>query len=145
MADLAGKSDLRDIESRENVRLMVDTFYGQARHDALLGPIFDEAISNWEDHLPTMYQFWERLLFRTGDYQGNPFAKHMNLPVGKEHFTIWLKIFNRTVDENFYGPRANEAKRLAKNIAATFQLRLGINSDDVQYAVPNYSRQGGSR
>jgi Truncated hemoglobins len=60
-------------------------FYGNARQDELLGPIFDEAIDDWKHHLPTMYQFWERLLFGVEEYTGNPFEKHLNLPIQAIH------------------------------------------------------------
>ena len=119
-------SDKRDIRSGEGVQLLVYSFYSNARQDPLLGPVFERAISNWQEHLPTMYQFWERLLFGLSDYSGNPFQKHLNLSLGKEHFTIWVKIFIRTIDENFSGLKAEEAKRLAKNIAGSFQVRMGI-------------------
>ena len=138
MVTLLDKTELGDIKTQENIQFLVKTFYGHAREDELLGPIFDEAITDWDDHLPTMYSFWERLLFKTGDYQGNPFDKHVKLPVGKEHFAVWIKIFLKTVDDNFYGPKANEAKRLARSIAATFQLRMGIEGYDTEYAIPDY-------
>ena len=138
MVALENNPKLGDIKTQENIRLLVDSFYGNARQDELLGPIFDNVITNWDHHLPTMYQFWERLLFKSGDYQGNPFDKHVKLPVGKEHFAVWIKIFLRTVDDNFFGPKANEAKRLAKNIAATFQLRMGIDGYDKDFAIPDY-------
>ena len=60
-----------DIQSPTDIRLLVDSFYSKARQDELLAPIFDHAISDWEHHLPTMYQFWERLLLGSTDYNGN--------------------------------------------------------------------------
>ena len=129
-----------DIQSSKDIRLLVDSFYGNAKKDPLLGPTFEQAISDWEEHLPTMYQFWERLLFGLSDYSGNPFQKHLNLSLGKEHFTIWVKIFIRTIDENFSGLKAEEAKRLAKNIAGSFQLRMGITPENHDFEAIKYSR-----
>ena len=129
-----------DIQSSKDIRLLVDSFYGNAKKDPLLGPTFEQAISDWQDHLPTMYQFWERLLFGLSDYSGNPFQKHLNLSLGKEHFTIWVKIFIRTIDENFSGLKAEEAKRLAKNIAGSFQLRMGITPENHDFEAIKYSR-----
>ena len=131
---------LSDIDSLESIRFLVDSFYSNVREDELIGPIFEDEINDWDVHLPKMYQFWERLLFGTGEYQGNPFQKHVSLPVAKEHFTSWVNLFVRTVDERFAGPKAEEAKRLARSIAGTFQLRMGIIPDDPRYAVPDYSR-----
>jgi hemoglobin len=129
-----------DIQSSKDIRLLVDSFYGKARQDKLLAPIFDQAISNWEHHLPTMYQFWERLLLGSTDYNGNPFSKHLNLSLESEHFTRWLELFNRTLDENFCGPKTQEAKRLANNISGSFQLRMGITPANNDFEKINYSR-----
>lgn len=67
-----------------------------------------------------MYQFWERLLLGSTDYNGNPFSKHLNLSLDSEHFVKWLELFNQTLEENFNGPKTEEAKRLAGNIAGSF-------------------------
>jgi hemoglobin len=129
-----------DIDSDENIRLMVDSFYRNVRKNEVLGPIFEEVVSDWDKHLPTMYQFWGRLILGTSDYNGNPFEKHVDLPVGKEHFASWIKLFVQNIDEHFSGPKAEHTKRQARTIADTFQLRLGINLDGLEYAVHNYTR-----
>ncbi|MBT5026949.1 MAG: group III truncated hemoglobin [Nitrospinaceae bacterium] len=129
-----------DIQSGKGIQLMVDSFYGNARQDELLGPIFERAISDWQHHLPTMYQFWERLLFGHSDYAGNPFSKHLPLSLEAAHFTRWLQIFIQTIDENFIGLKADEVKRLAKNIAGSFQLRMGITPESQDFEVIKYSR-----
>jgi hemoglobin len=66
------------------------------------------------------------LLFGSGTYQGAPFPKHSVLPVGKAHFDRWLELFLATVDENFSGPKAEEAKGRALSIADTFARRMGV-------------------
>lgn len=119
---------------------MVDSFYANARQDPLLGPVFEKAISNWQDHLPTMYQFWERLLFGLNDYNGNPFQKHLNLSLESHHFTAWVKIFIKTIDDNFSGIKAEEAKSFARNIAGSFQLRMGITPETQDFEAIKYSR-----
>jgi hemoglobin len=129
-----------DIQSEPDIRLLVDSFYSKARHDELLAPIFDRAISDWSHHLPTMYQFWERLLLGATDYNGNPFSKHLNLSLEPEHFTRWLELFNQTLEENFCGAKTEETKRLARNIAGSFQLRMGITPTNNDFETLNYSR-----
>ena len=139
--DLTGSTNLDDIQSGEGIEVMVNSFYSNARQDELLGPIFDRAITDWQDHLPTMYQFWERLLFGFSDYNGNPFEKHLPLSLQAVHFTRWVNIFIQTIDENFSGPKAEEAKRLARNIAGSFQLRMGIKPEDLEFEAVRYSRR----
>ncbi len=129
-----------DIQSPTDIQLLVDSFYSKARNDELLAPIFDHAISDWAHHLPTMYQFWERLLLGSTDYSGNPFSKHINLALYEFHFARWLELFNLTLDENFNGPKKEEAKRLAANIAGSFQLRMGIAPINSDHQTLTYSR-----
>lgn len=135
-----GNNDREDILSEESIRLMVDTFYNKVRQDDLIGPIFERVVNDWDTHLPTMYQFWQKLLFDTGDYSGNPYQKHLALPVEKAHFTRWLKLFSSTIDDKFRGPMAEEAKRLAKNIACSFQIRMDIQPEKIEPGAVNYSR-----
>jgi hemoglobin len=52
-----------DILLREDVESLVHTFYSKVRtHDAL-GPIFNQAINDWDDHLKKLCDFWETNLF----------------------------------------------------------------------------------
>ena len=66
----------KDITTRADIEQLVAAFYVKMRTDAVLGPIFEAAITNWEEHLPTMYDFWETLLFAKRNYKGNPLLKH---------------------------------------------------------------------
>jgi len=64
---------LPDIATEDDIRILVDSFYGKVNADDLLSPIFnDVARVDWEKHLPLLYQFWSTLLFRTNTYQGRP-------------------------------------------------------------------------
>lgn len=114
-----------DIETNEDVKLMVDTFYGRVNEDALLSPIFnDVAKLDFAKHMPIMYAFWQTLLFGDMAYQGNPFAKHVPLPIEAEHFQRWLELWRGTIDELFTGAKADEAKMRATAIAGIFQVKL---------------------
>ncbi len=115
---------LPDIATEDDIRILVDSFYGKVNADDLLSPIFnDVARVDWEKHLPLLYQFWSTLLFRTNTYQGRPWPKHAFLPIKADHFARWVALFKATVDEHFSGPKATEAKNLAASIADTFQNR----------------------
>ena len=117
----------KDIQTEEDIKALVDAFYAKVNEDALLSPIFnDVAKVNWEEHLPHLCRFWSTLLFRTMTFQGQPFPKHMVLPVKREHFDRWIGLFVETVDQLFAGPKAEEAKGYARSIADTFQLRMGL-------------------
>jgi len=116
-----------DIQTQADIKTLVDRFYEKVNRDALLAPIFNEVAGvDWPSHLATLYSFWESMLFGTGTYQGAPFPKHSVLPVEKAHFDRWLELFLETVDENFAGPKAEEAKGRALSIADTFARRMGL-------------------
>jgi hemoglobin len=100
------------------------------RSDDLIGPIFNTiAAVDWDAHLPAMYRFWDSLLLGAGTYQGAPFPKHAVLPLQQSHFERWLTLFVGTVDENFAGPKSEEAKDRAISIADTFARRMGVLTD----------------
>lgn len=116
-----------DIQTTADIRTLVDRFYEKVNRDELLAPVFNEAAQvDWPSHLATLYTFWDTLLFGSGTYQGAPFPKHAVLQVNKAHFDRWLELFLATVDENFSGPKAEEAKGRALSIADTFARRMGL-------------------
>src|SRR5688500_15358355 len=94
----------REIKTREDIVLLVDTFYSKVKDDELIGPIFtDVAQIDWQHHLPKMYDFWTTQLIGPPSYEGRPFPPHMKLSLEREHFQRWLKLFSATVDELFIG------------------------------------------
>ena len=59
-------------------------------------------------------------------YRGNPFQKHVNLSLERQHFNTWTKIFMDVVDGNFKGEKAEEIKKRAQQIAEVFQYRMNL-------------------
>lgn len=117
-----------EILTLEDIKLLVNTFYQKVREDKLLAGIFEEKIKdNWAVHLDKMYRFWESLLLDKVTYSGNPFAHHVDLPIDKEHFDRWLKLFDKTIDELFIGEKAEEAKTRAAKIAVIFNTKIQNN------------------
>ena len=106
------------------IERLVHGFYAKVRADAVLGPIFDIRIKDWEPHLAQMRAFWSSVALMTGRYHGTPMAKHLPLPVDADHFDRWLKLFEATARE--ICPPEAEAHFLerARRIAAS--LELGI-------------------
>lgn len=118
-----------DIATREDIILLVNTFYDGIRAHALLGPIFNEiAQVNWEAHLPKMYSFWSSLLLGEHSFTGNPMATHVNLsksvPLTEKEFSAWIILFDATVNNLFEGEKAEEAKTRAANIARLMMFKI---------------------
>ncbi len=120
---------MKDIESREDIKQLVTTFYDRLqKEEKELDYLFnDVAKINWETHLPKMYDFWETLLFHKNVYDGNPMRTHTSLhqksKLTKENFDKWLVLFKATVDDLFEGEIANLAKQRAESVALSIQLK----------------------
>ncbi|MFD2248623.1 group III truncated hemoglobin [Pontibacter ruber] len=119
----------KDIANEADIKLLVDTFYDTVNKDELLSPVFNDfAHVNWEHHLPIMYNFWSSVLFGTMAYKGQPFPKHLRLPIEQKHFQRWIQLFTETVDRLFEGTKATEIKQKALSIAQIFQMKMGFLS-----------------
>jgi len=69
-----------DIQNRKDIETLVNAFYDKVKTDAVIGYLFNEVAQvNWQTHLPKMYDFWQNILFFTGNYDGNPMAKHKDI------------------------------------------------------------------
>lgn len=115
----------KEIQNIDDVKLLVDSFYDKVRQDDLLKDIFNDVIQDkWPEHLEKMYRFWQTVLLGDHTYQGSPFVPHASLPVVKEHFNRWIKLFYETLDEHFKGERADEAKWRAAKMAEMFNYKI---------------------
>lgn len=117
-----------DIRNRKDIEKLVNSFYEKIKTDDVIGYLFnDVAKVNWETHLPKMYNFWENILFYTANYSGSPMAVHKELHqksiMTEAHFHHWNKLFNETVDKFFEGPKADEIKNRASNIAQVMMYK----------------------
>src|SRR3954463_4045406 len=81
----------KDVVDLDDVKLLVNTFYGKVRTDETLSNIFNERIGDrWPEHLEKMYRFWQTVLLEEHTYFGTPFPPHANLPVHQFHFEKWV-------------------------------------------------------
>lgn len=119
----------KDIENKEDIILLVNTFYEKVKQDETISHFFSKVIPvNWEKHLPVMYNFWENIIFHTGGYAGNPMEIHMQIhmkcPMMRQHFEKWIELFNETVDELFEGEKVFQTKQRAFSIATVMKIKM---------------------
>lgn len=120
----------KEIEGREEVSLLVRTFYGRIRKEETLGPIFNNIIEDWEEHLETLIDFWESNLFRVRKYYGNPMLAHVSVDkkndhtIDSKHFGIWLNLWYQTIDDLFEGEVAEMAKFKARKMSTNLFLSM---------------------
>ena len=110
------------------IELLVSTFYHKVRADQLLGPIFEERISDWGYHLERMCAFWSSVALMSGRYQGRPMEKHLALPVDARHFDRWLELFEETAQQVCAPSAAAHFVERARNIAESLELGIAAQS-----------------
>jgi hemoglobin len=125
----------KDIRNRDDIEMLVNTFYQKVICDELLGTVFMDVVQvNWIKHLPVMYDFWENTLFYTGNYDGNPLDTHRRLHqmtvLTAAHFRKWNMLFAAAVDELFEGEKASLAKQRALSISAVMQENIRQQETD---------------
>ena len=103
---------------------LVDGFYDRVRADPLIGPVFNDRISDWGPHLEQMRLFWSSVALMSGAYHGRPMPKHLPLPVDARHFDRWLELFEATACDLCPPVAAAHFIERARRIAES--LELGI-------------------
>jgi hemoglobin len=122
---------MKDISNKQDIIILVDSFYHKLSQNTLLKNIFFERLGpdNWQPHLERIYDFWETVLLGATSYVGQSFAPHATMDLYKEHFDEWLRLFNETVDELFVGDIATDAKKRANTMAILFLSKIDYNRD----------------
>jgi hemoglobin len=108
------------------IERLVRGFYARVRNDALLGPVFEAQITDWEPHLQSMFAFWSSLMLQSGRYHGQPMPKHMRLPVDAVHFDRWLALFEATARDLCPPSAAERFVERSRRVAES--LELGVAS-----------------
>lgn len=119
-----------DIKTRDDVYLLVSSFYKKVRKDDVLGPFFNDVIKDWDTHLEKLTSFWESSLFLRTRYYGDPLEAHIKVDkenknaITEMHFGLWLNLWFQTIDELFQGDYAENAKRRARKMGTFIYLKV---------------------
>jgi len=118
-----------DISQRNDIELLINTFYEKVKTNAVIGYIFSDVVKvDWVSHMPVMYSFWASVLLNEQSYKGNAMTPHIALSklvsLSQKEFDEWLLLFNSTVDLLFEGEKADEAKFRAENIARLMMHKI---------------------
>ena len=112
------------------IATVVADFYGKARVDDLLGPIFRAAIPDekWPLHLAVIVDFWSSMLLGTGRYRGRPMPVHLALgDLDDQHFLRWLALFRQTVETVCAPEIAALFVDRAERVANSFRLGMAAH------------------
>ena len=114
--------------TEEMIERVVRAFYVRVRKDAVLAPIFEARIHDWEPHLQQMCAFWSSVALMSGRYHGTPMVKHMPLPVDAEHFDRWLALFEATARDLCPPEAEAHFVERARRIAASLELGIATGA-----------------
>lgn len=117
--------------TESDIAKLVPAFYDRIRKDAVLGPIFNDAIRDWPHHLDKLQAFWSSVLLTSGRYKGQPMVAHVRHEqhMNPENFARWLELWSRTCGD-LLAPEAAEVFRAkADRIAESLQLGVQFYRD----------------
>ena len=116
----------RAIVSEAQLEKLIPHFYGLVRTDPLLGPVFNDAVDDWPDHLEKLVAFWSSVMLTTGRYKGNPMAAHIkhNARITPEMFGRWLGLWGTATNEIVPPEIAIALQTKAARIAESLSLAL---------------------
>jgi len=118
------------------IERLVAEFYRRVRRDALLGPVFDAAVEDWDQHLGRMRDFWSSVVLMSGRYKGKPVLVHAKLPgLSPAHFRQWLALFDETARDVCPARAAELFIDRAGRIAQSLQLGIAIHSGGADEAI----------
>ena len=112
--------------NNEILQRLVDRFYARVREDELLGPVFNEAVTDWPEHLEKLGAFWSSVMLTSGRYKGNPMAAHLRRArvIKPEMFDKWLTLWADTASAELTPAGANAIIAKAERIAESLKLGL---------------------
>lgn len=120
----------KPIENREDLSLLVHTFYNKIRADEEITFYFNDMIQDWDEHLEKLTDFWEMNLFGGKMYKGDPLKAHVKVDshfggkIGSNEFGIWLNHWTQTIDELFEGENVDILKRRARKMGTFIYMGM---------------------
>ena len=112
---------LKDIETKADVEILIDTFYSKLLTIESIKHVFEGL--DFKAHIPKIVHFWCFVLLDEPGYKTNVFDKHLHLPIELPQFDTWLATFTEVVDKLFVGEKAEMAKQRATVLTFTFKSK----------------------
>jgi hemoglobin len=104
------------IGGREAIAKLLRHFYADVRQHRVIGPIFNERIKEWPEHIAKIGEFWARATGGPSTYSGQMPLKHLNLGLESHHFGAWLELWEANCRGYLPAREAEEMIALAHEI-----------------------------
>lgn len=113
----------------EGLARLVARFYAAVRSDALIGPVFNDAIDDWPHHLEKLTAFWSSLMLTSGRYKGAPMVAHLKhrSRITPEMFDRWLALWRAATEAEMPPDVAATMQAKAERIAQNFRFALKLD------------------
>lgn len=110
----------------DSLRQLVGQFYARVRADDSLGPVFNDAIHDWPEHLDLLSDFWSSVMLTSGRYKGRPVPAHQKhaARISPALFDRWLGLWDETSGALMTPEAAAALQDKARRIAESLQLAL---------------------
>ncbi|MGZ0073949.1 group III truncated hemoglobin [Sphingobium limneticum] len=135
-----GVSKIRE----EELTPLVEEFYARVRADPALGPIFNDAIDDWPEHLGKLTAFWSSVMLTSGRYKGQPVPAHLKhkARITPALFERWLALWVQTTNDRMTPEAAAALQAKARRIAESLQLAMFFQLEERSAAsVANAERK----
>src|SRR5687767_1355238 len=109
-----------------DIARLVDRFYDRVQADPVLGPVFNPAVDDWDEHKRTLVSFWSSIALGTRSYRGNPMAAHRPHPIRAEHFAHWLAQWREVAEAELPPEHAERMIEHATRIGLSLRYGMGM-------------------
>ena len=118
--------------AEDRLQALVALFYARVRRDELIGPVFNDAIQDWPEHLDKLQAFWSSVMLTSGRYKGRPLPAHIKHGdrIGPDSFARWLALWRETTAELLPPAAAAAMQEKAERIAQSLSLGIAFARGD---------------
>lgn len=117
---------MTDDIAEADLEALVPAFYARVRQDDLIGPVFNNAIHDWDYHLVQLVAFWSSVMRSTGRYKGSPMAAHLRhkAVITPQMFDRWLALWDEVTAQLLPPAKAAAMQAKAATIGESLKLAL---------------------
>src|SRR5690606_810408 len=108
------------------IEALVDRFYDRIQVHPTLGPVFNAAVDDWDEHKRLLVSFWTSVVLRAGPHRGNRWTARRPQRITPGHFVQWLELCRATADEMLAPEHAELLHDDAGRIGRSLRYGLGL-------------------